>query len=194
MELIRPDPNAPPELINLAPWFSYINSIIAPEPDVNDVRRTFAFWETLAELLSGAPRRILLWESGSLISSSEYSLDLFRSLTTTISGREPGGLDDVHAEIRYHPALHHCDGIRLMRTADANPDTSFLIVATDLVVNGGSRACSPLNPDVAAPRQMLALLKWLHQDWNVSDVGPRIEALRRWADHYVPGQYLKVVN
>lgn len=193
MELIKSDPNAV-ELANLGPWFSYMNSIIAPSPSPQEAHKSLAFFDAYAEILTGIPRRILLYGPGNLVSASEYSLDLFRSLTTTISGLEPGHIDDEHAEIRYHPALHPCDAVRLAKIADGNPDTSFLIVATDLIVSGGDWVCAPLNPLAALPFPMLCLLRWLHAEWGLSDVEPRIEILRRWAFNFSPEQKLKVIK
>jgi hypothetical protein len=77
MELIQP---SPAELIDHSPWLEYLSSITngAESPEF-----TIAYGQMLA---AKVPARLLLWGPGNLISASEFSLDLFRSLTTTISG------------------------------------------------------------------------------------------------------------
>lgn len=194
MELIKSDPNAMPELTDLSPWFNFINGIIAPAPDAIEAQQSLDFFKAYAGLLTGTPRRILLWGPGNLIAASEFSLDLFRSLTTTISGLEPGGLEDEHAEIHYHPCLHRCDNRRLTDAVKNHPNDSFVVVAVDFIVSGGDWINISLNPTASSPWPSLNLLRWLHADFNLSDVSPRIEVLRRWAVNFAPNQSLKVVN
>jgi hypothetical protein len=185
MELIQPKPA---ELIDHTPWLEYLSSITsgadAPE-------WTMAYGQLLA---AKVPSRLLLWGPGNLIAASEFSLDLFRSLTTTISGLEPGGLEDDHAEIHYHPCLHRCDHKRLTDAVKERPNDSFLVVAVDMVIAGDGWLNAALNTACGIPWPALNLLRWLHSDFNLSDVSPRIEVLHRWAQKSLLHQSLKVVN
>jgi hypothetical protein len=185
MELIQPNPA---ELIDTTPWTQYLNSITtgadAPE-------WTMAYGQMLAAKI---PQRLLLWGPGNLVSASEFSLDLFRSLTTTISGLEPGGLEDSHAGVHYNPCLHRCDHLRLTKAVQENPNDSFLVVAVDMVIAGDGWLNAALNTAAGIPWPALNLLRWLHTDWNLSDVSPRIEVLHRWAQKALLSRNLRVVN
>jgi len=185
MNIVPPIP-PPPELTNLAPWEQYLASTIAPPNE--------EFLQAYAELLAGEPRRLILYAPGQLIAASEYNLDLFRSLTSTISGLEPGNLEDTHAEIHYHPMLHRADHTRLTHAVEAQPDDSYLVVAIDWAVNGNGWICAGINSQASIPWPSLSLLRYLHADWNLSDVSPRIEVLQRWAARAVPNQKLKAIK
>jgi hypothetical protein len=170
MEIVRDD--KPAELISIQPWLAFLNGLAEP-----------AVVEPIASLLRGEPVRLLLCGSGALVSASEFNLDLLRALCTTISGRFAGGLEDElpTPSIRYHPALHHCDSLRAISKAEAEPDTAFFCVAMDSTLVDPRWKIAMLVASATLPYPALALLKWLHSEWNLSDVAERLAVLERWA-------------
>lgn len=178
----------PTELTNTKPWIDYLHSITHNQEGASE------FFQAYGQVIAAqVPRRLLLHGPGQLIAACEFSLDLFRSITSTISELEPGGLEDEHAKIHYHPNLHRCDHQRLTKAVERFPNDSFLVVAADWNMQGDGWMCSALNTAAGIPWPALTFLKWLHADWNLSDVSPRIDSLKRWAHRYLP-QDIKLVN
>ena len=177
MEIVR-QPAAPVEMINLTPWLAFIAALFAPHAQgavgVPAV-------DAIAALLRGEPARLILYGNGALVAASEYNLDLLRSIITTVSGRFGGGLDgDLPTpSIRYHPALHRCDVPRLIAAAEREPDTAFFIVAVDTAIEDWP--AGGLLPSAGLPHPALALLRWLHSEWQLSDVAERLAVIERWA-------------
>lgn len=185
MQLIQ---SSPAELIDTQAWEAFLNSITV---GADAPQWTMAYGEILA---AQKPHRLMLFGAGAMVAASEYNLDLFRSLTTTISGLEPGGIYDEHAQIRYHPCFHRSDYKQLTEAVERHPGDSFLVVSIDFVVAGGDWLNAQLNHQSSTPWPALNLLRWLHSDWNLSDVSPRVEVLRRWAQQAVPNHSLSLVN
>ena len=189
MELIQANPA---EITDFTPWLEYLSSITSGK---EHPEFTMAYGQLLANDPSApGPHRLLLWGPGQLVTDAEFSLYLFFSLTSTISGLEPGRLEEEHPRIRFHPCFHSSDYHRLARAVQKYPNDHFVIVGINMLISNKDWITAALSPDAATPWPALNLLKWLHQDWNVSDVNPRIEALRRWSQKSLLGQNLKVVN
>jgi hypothetical protein len=183
MEVVR----QPAELTNIGPWLAFIAALTA---DVAAI-------EALAAVFRGEPQRLLLHGNGPLVSASEFNLDLLRSLCSTLSGRFNGGLDDALPEpaIRYHPALHRCDLPRLLSKAEAEPAAAFFVVAMDCTVAAQGWTVAGLAGTAALPQPTLALLKWCHCEWQLSDVADRLAVIERWSHNLVGGKpALKVIR
>jgi hypothetical protein len=170
VEIVRDD--KPAELVSVTPWLQFINTIA--EPGIN---------EPLAALMRGEARRLMLFGSAGLISASEPSLDLLRALIVTLSGRYGGGLDDdlPRPAIRMHPMMHYVDSRRVLKKAESEPDTAFFILVADATLYDPAWAVVPLANTALLPQPALALVKFLHRNWQLSDMNPMLDVLERWA-------------
>jgi hypothetical protein len=172
----------PAEMINTDPWLGFLAALLMDGDPV-------------LPLLRGEPVRLLLHGPSQLVVASEWNLDLLRVIATSVSGRFAGGLDDDLPEpaIRYHPSLHRCDFARLNAVAERDQSCSFLVVGMDCTMAAPGWSNVALAPGAALPHPALAFLRWLHSEWNLSDVEPRLEVISRWARAGEPAK-LKVVT
>jgi hypothetical protein len=182
---IVPDAPPPIEATNFASWTSFLAGLFAEAAAV----------ETVAALLRGEPARFICYGNGALVAASETNFDLLRSIITTVSGRFGGGLDGDLPDpaIRYHPSLHRCDLARLIAKVEAEPDTAFFVVGIDCAIEGWPKG-SGLSPSAGLPHPALALLRWLHLDWQLADVSSRLEVLSRWAQRVAAKPSLQVIT
>lgn len=188
---VVPPAGSPIEIVNFAPWTNFLAAMFA-EPAAGAVVAAGAL-ETIAALLRGDAARLIAYGNGALVAASEYNLDLMRSLITTVSGRFGGGLDGdlPQPSIRYHRALHRDDIARMVAISEREPDTAFFAVAIDCAIEDWP--ASGLMPSAGLPFPALALLRWLHCEFNLADVSERLAVIERWAHNGVAPS-LKVVT
>jgi hypothetical protein len=179
MEIVRPA--SPAELIGAAQWTAFLAAIVADGPQRED------FILALAALFCGEPRRLLLCGNGPLVCAAEFNLEFLFSLCSTLSGRHNGGLDDSPPEprIKFHLAVHRLDLPRLLATAEAEPATAFVVAAMDATIAAPGWTVAPLGGTAALPHPTLALLRWLHSEWNLADVSDRLAVIARWGQRIV---------